>query len=201
MAERVSGPRGERYRHLFARLSLVRAPRSERSASCWRGGRWPAPRPPGSSSRSSSRRSPAPTRPGPGPARPRGRRWALSGIARGRLGPAVACALRPTCVLPRFSPGVIPGSSCLLGAHSLAHTEQHADPFLRLRGSEDPARRGDPPGPAQALPLTPPAGRVVESGMGWGAPATGWGEIRLGSRVEAAGRGLGAGFPGFPRGD
>lgn len=201
-AERVSGPRGERHRHLFARLKPARARRSERVRLLPAGGRWPAPRQLGPSSRSSSLRSPAAARPGRPRAAP-GRApgslrysWRTARPRRGVRSPSAS-------VRPRFS-RVVPGSSCRLGTHTLSHrdTQTHS---CYSRGPEEPARRGDPPPPAPAFHFLPQqgawssCGRLCCPGVGWRAPAaTGWGDTardRRDSGMGTAGGGLGAGFP------
>lgn len=202
--ERVSGPRGECHRHLFARLSSARARAAQSgSASCWPGGRWPATCHPGSSSRSSSPRSTAPARPGPHPTTlpgdpAPGSLWHRPRIPR----PSAACA-------PRFSLVLFPAAAAASG-HTLSHSNMQ-NHSCDSRGPEEPRGEVTRPGLPPALPLPPPARRVVEfgglalllPGNGVGAPTTGWGTARgrPGSGLGAADWGLGTGFPGVPRGE
>lgn len=141
-AERVSGPRGERHRHLFARLKPARARRSERVRllpAGWAVARAVPARPllplllsakPGSGS---ARRGP---RPGPlraGPALPRGGRSAASGTAGGRGAAPLRRALSVHSCLPPLLPGCPRQQLPPRDTHTL--TPRHTNPFLLLPGT------------------------------------------------------------------
>lgn len=180
MAERVSGPRGERHRHLFARLSPgARAALAAGPPPPGRVGggprlasRAPPPAPP------SRPRSPArtPRTPSPGPlGRAPGDPGEDAGLPPASLADGSGVCARGRALARRLAPpGLFPAAAAA-STHIYSHgyTQIHS---RDSRGPGEPLRRGDPPRP-------PPAGRAVDlsgaapllPGSWRGCPATEWG--------------------------